>query len=100
MVPTANPALVSQTMCAIKVVNVRGQAQGREMVSAVVTLDMKEISAILALLRTTSHIKMSRNCCALLATHLARGLVLRQALKGVLCAVLAGSWTQRRAVWM
>ena len=51
------------------------------MVSAVVTLDMKEISAILALLRTTSHIKMSRNCCALLATHLARGLVLRQALK-------------------
>jgi hypothetical protein len=51
------------------------------MVSAVVTPDMKEISAILALLHTTSHIKMSRNCSALLATHLARDPVLRQALK-------------------
>jgi hypothetical protein len=51
------------------------------MVSAVVTPDMKEISVILALLRTTSHIKMSRNCSALLATHLARDPVLRQALK-------------------
>jgi hypothetical protein len=51
------------------------------MVSAVVTLDMKEISAILALLHTTSHIKMSRNCSALLATYLARDPVLRQALK-------------------
>lgn len=51
------------------------------MVSALVMPDMKEISAILALLHTTSHIKMNRNCCVLLATHLARDLVLRQALK-------------------
>lgn len=51
------------------------------MVSAGVTPVMMEISAILALLRTTSHIKMSRNCSALLATRLARDPVLRQALK-------------------
>jgi hypothetical protein len=51
------------------------------MVSAVVMPDMKEICAILVLLHTTSHIKMSRNCCALLATHLARDPALRQALK-------------------
>lgn len=51
------------------------------MVSAVVMLDMKEISAVLALLHTTSHIKMSIKCYALLATHLARDPALRQALK-------------------
>jgi hypothetical protein len=51
------------------------------MVSAFVTLDMKEISAILALLLTMSHIEMSKNCSALLATYLARDPAIRQALK-------------------
>jgi hypothetical protein len=51
------------------------------MVSAVVMLDMKGISAILVLLHTTRHIRMNTNCSALLAIHLARDPALRQVLK-------------------
>jgi hypothetical protein len=51
------------------------------MVNAVVMLDTKESSAVLALLHTMSHIEMSRNCSALLATHLARDPAVKQALK-------------------
>jgi hypothetical protein len=51
------------------------------MVDAVVTLDTKAISAILALLHTTSRIEMSRNCSALLATLHAKDPALRLAQK-------------------
>jgi hypothetical protein len=51
------------------------------MANAVVTKDMKESSAILALPRTMSRIEIKRNCSALHVMLLVKDPVLRPALK-------------------
>jgi hypothetical protein len=58
------------------------------MVNVVATQDMKEISAILVLPHTMSHIEMKRNCSALPVTYLAKDPARRLALKVCLFKVL------------